>query len=162
MKILAIDPSSTILGWAVMDSELEDKPIIAHGIIDCRKVDYDSRFMFLTGQIHNIWKQYTIEEIAIEEMFKNPKYNTAALKVAEMSIRKWVEKMVKLGHPIVLSKYAPGVWKKSVLGHGNATKDEIIQYMYLLFCPAVLFCLQRLCREKAILPVLQFFLLHHY
>jgi len=114
MKFIAIDPSSTLLGWAVFEYD----ELLSYGQIDARKADYERRYLFITDELSNIWKDNYITEVAMEETFQNPKLNTAALKVAEMTIRKWAER-----RGMTVTLYHPSTWKASVVGHGGADKD---------------------------------------
>ncbi len=51
MKLLAIDPSSTDMGFAILDGgELVD-----YGVISTAKVQYDHRFMFITTALTRYW-----------------------------------------------------------------------------------------------------------
>ena len=47
LRILAIDPSSTTLGWCI----LEEDNLVGYGLISTSKVAYDHRFMHISGEL---------------------------------------------------------------------------------------------------------------
>lgn len=124
MKLLAIDPSSTESGFAV----LEDEELVDYGVVSTAKVPYDHRFMFITTALTALISKYGFTEVACERAFKSPKHNTAALQVSVMSIKKWAER-----YRLPISFYSSGEWKYSVVGHGNADKQAVARVVHLHF-----------------------------
>ena len=68
MKILAVDPSSTVLGYAVLDGD----DLIAFGHISTSKVSYDMRFSHITNRIHELHQEHGFTEIACERAIPVP------------------------------------------------------------------------------------------
>lgn len=121
MRILAIDPSSTVLGWAVLDP---DEKVVEAGIVDCRKVEYSRKFMHLTWELTKVQNRLRADEVASERPFKMANKNTAALKVAAMSVRKWCEDKRRR---LPFTEYSPSEWKASVVGNAYADKPQILE-----------------------------------
>ena len=134
MKILAIDPSSKVLGWALFDTEREGP--LTCGTIDSQNEPYENRVAYMVGQIHGLWKFWHFEEIAIEE----PSHiSQMALRYTAMAIRKWAEGFKK--HPsgsITVYRYNPGTWKASFVGNGAAKSPEV-QAIVKLTYPTICF-----------------------
>lgn len=124
MKLLAIDPSSRDLGWAVFDGE----DLVAWGDISTAKVDYECRYMFIIGELFKLWEKYQLEEIACEQAIRFKGRHVAALEVSVISIRKWAER-----RKLPLSLYYPPEWKKSVVGDGHTDKSAVAQVVHLHF-----------------------------
>jgi len=120
--ILSIDPSSTVLGIAVMDND----SLIRYGIIDATKQPYEKRYMFIIKKLNEIIKKYPIDEIACEMAMKFKGRRVAALEVAVTSIKHWAKKQ-----KLDISFYSPGEWKASVTGKGNSDKEQVADVIRL-------------------------------
>ena len=114
-KFIAIDPSSSITGWAVF----EDQGLVAWGKIDASKVEYSYRFQHIVNELIHLTQVYQLTEIAIEET----KYawrgrNLSALRVVFIAIQKWAK---SAGLPF--TAYNVATWKNAVVGHVHASKE---------------------------------------
>ena len=119
-RFIAIDPSSTVMGWAVF----QDQGLIAWGKLDATKVEYSFRFQFIVNELGRLTRTYGFQEIAIEDVKtawygKNRQRNIAGLQIVFTSIQKWAER--RMGP---LAAYNPATWKNAVVGHVHATKEE--------------------------------------
>jgi len=123
VRILGIDPSSTRCGWAI----LEGDRLVAHSTICNDREFYHERVAHIINVIEEVTKQYKVTDIACERAFRNPERNTAALQVVVQAIKSWC----KDKHPLAL--YSPGQWKKSVVGNGHASKEDVQQAIKLYF-----------------------------
>ena len=125
MRILAIDPSSTVLGWAVLD---DDEVVVETGIVDCRKVEYSRRFIHITWELTKVQNRLHADEVVGERPFQSITKNLAALRVAATSVRKWAQERRR---NLPFTEYAPAEWKASVVGNGFATKEQIAEAIRL-------------------------------
>jgi len=123
MRILAVDPSSTTLGWAVMDS---DDNLAGYGLISTRKVPYDHRFLHISGELGKLLEQYRFTEVACERAFTAPGHNTAALQVAVTTIKRFCRRQ-----KLIMGMYSNNEWKVSVAGAGNADKAAVARVICL-------------------------------
>lgn len=87
MKFLAIDPSSTELGWAVF----EDEGLVVWGGISTQNVAYNRRFMRIIGKLKKLLKLYDFKEIACEEAARFQGRPAPELEIAVRSIVKWAK-----------------------------------------------------------------------
>ena len=124
IRILAVDPSSTVVGWAA----LEDDTILATGTISTKGTTYDRRFTHIISQLASVRVEHRCTELALEAAFRAPGYNTAALQVAEHAVRYWAA-----GHMAVVGRYNVSTWKASVVGWSNATKEDIMANIQLRY-----------------------------
>ena len=132
MIVLAIDPSSTVLGWAVYDYDIDDSEVIAYGKIDITKMPYERRPAAVTGHMQRLQNEHQSNEVAIEQPFRTPKYRVDELGVAFKSIKKWAAR-----NKLAAFFYAVPVWKLAVIGRGNATKAQVMATMNLLLDDAL-------------------------
>jgi len=124
MKFLAVDPSSTVLGWALFDNE----DLAAWGIISTKGIAYDRRFMHIVGELKRLHTMYGFTEVACERAIRFYGKRIPALEVAVTSIKKWAE-MSKLK----ISFYSPAEWKRSVAGTGRADKAAVAGASHLVY-----------------------------
>lgn len=124
MKFLAIDPSSTVLGWGLF----EDEELLAWGTVNTHNVPYDRRFMFITGELGKLHTMYGFVGVACERAIRFEGRRIPALEVAVTSIRKWAE-MRKLR----IDFYSPAEWKRSVTGSGNVDKAAVARVVCLVY-----------------------------
>ena len=122
--ILGIDPSSIRCGWAI----LEGDRLVAHSTICNDREVYHERVAHIIQVIENLVVQHQVTDIACERAFRNPKRNTAALQVVVQAIKSWCKQ-----HNYPLALYSNNQWKLSVLGNGQATKDEVEQAVKLYY-----------------------------
>ena len=118
-RFIAIDPSSTVTGWAVF----QDDGLVAWGNMDAQKVEYSFRFQFIVNELGRLARTYGFQEVAIEDVSyawhsKNRNRNIAGLQIVFTSIRKWAER-----RKFTLTAYNPATWKNAVVGHVHASKE---------------------------------------
>jgi len=118
-RFIAIDPSSTVTGWAVF----EDDGLVAWGKIEADKVEYSYRFQFIVNGLKDLARTYGFQEVAIEDVrtawqAKYRQRNIAGLQIVFTSIKKWTQ-----GRKIPLASYNPSTWKKAVVGTFRASKE---------------------------------------
>jgi len=128
MRFLAVDPSSTVLGWAVMDFNALE----AYGLISTDGVDYERRFTHITAELRKIYDHHGFDEIACERAVRFKGMRVPALEVAVMTIKKFAQRWKWLyGKAMPIRFYSPSEWKASAIGHGNATKDQVARIVCL-------------------------------
>lgn len=124
IRLLAIDPGSRLLGWVILFGyELED-----YGVYDAGKRPYHLRSATIIEYLSKVAVNNKVNEVACERAFQAPKRNTAALQVVVKSIEKWAE-----GEKLLVVRYSPGEWKKTVCGNGMASKEEVAWFIHLWY-----------------------------
>jgi len=130
MKLLAIDPSSTNLGWAVF----QDEELCAYGTISTDKVPYDHRYVHIVAELQALYDRYEFDEIACERVIRFKGKKIPALEVAVISIRKWAERVNwRNRHQLAMYFYSPAEWKVSAAGNGRADKAAVARVICLQY-----------------------------
>jgi Holliday junction resolvasome RuvABC endonuclease subunit len=124
-RFIAIDPASTVTGWAVF----QDERLVAWGVIDSRRVEYAMTFQNVVNRLAELSKKYQFQEVAVEQAVRFEGREIPALKVVCLAIKKWAEPWFK-GHYF---EYNVSTWKASVVANSKATKAEVAANVRLRF-----------------------------
>lgn len=116
MRLLAVDPSSTILGWAVFDGE----DLVGYGLISTNRVPYYHRLPHIYEELSKLLERYRFTEVACERAFRAPRHNTAALQVAVTTIKHFCRR-----HKLTMALYSNNQWKVTVASSGKADKQDV-------------------------------------
>ncbi|MDR2158198.1 MAG: crossover junction endodeoxyribonuclease RuvC [Holosporaceae bacterium] len=121
-RILGIDPGLHITGWGVVDYDGFYLKHVDHGtIISSSSEVIGSRLSGIFKGLADIIEEYSPNEISIEDVFvnKNP-FSSLKLGMARGAA---ICCAGVLG--LKISEYTPNRIKKTVVGSGHATKDQV-------------------------------------
>ena len=122
MRILGIDPGLQKTGWGIVEAVDNRLSFLSCGTI---KTDPEGSLSDRLNEIYDgmekVILEWKPETAAIEETFMN---NNAASAIKLGSAR-GVAMVVPARHAIDVHEYAANLIKKSVVGNGHATKDQI-------------------------------------
>ncbi|MDR2067574.1 MAG: crossover junction endodeoxyribonuclease RuvC [Holosporaceae bacterium] len=131
-RILGLDPGLHTTGWGIVDYDGLRLRHIAHGTIVTLAVDeISSRLSCIFKQLSDIVEKYSPKEVGIESVFvnKNPE-SSLKLGMARGAVICCVG---VLG--LKIAEYTPNKIKKSIVGSGHATKDQVsLMVQKLLNC----------------------------
>lgn len=135
MRILGIDPGLHLTGWGVIDYDGFRLKHIDHGKIATRADDEIAfRLQMIYKGLSDVIEDYSPEEVGIEQVFVNSN-PSSSLKLG-MARGAAICCAGVLG--LKVFEYTPNKVKKSVVGAGHATKDQIsIMVQMLLNCGTV-------------------------
>ena len=125
MRVLGIDPGLNITGYGIIESlgDGSDMNIIEAGIIRTNaKAEMDIRLVEIGREFNSVLKQFKPDVMAIEELyshFNHPKTSIIMAHARGLMIFKAAE----AGLQVV--SYASTRIKKSLTGHGRATKEQM-------------------------------------
>ncbi len=122
MLVLGIDPGSLVTGYGLVEKNQNEITCIHAGIISSSsKLPFYERIHKIFLSITDIMDRYRPEEMAIEDVFfaKNVK---SALKIGHARGAVLIA-AVQCG--IRVFEYTPLEIKKSVVGYGRATKEQV-------------------------------------
>ena len=123
MRILSIDPGYAILGFSIIDADIEKKSaeIIVYGTITTEISEFEKRLVEIGDSFIALCEKYNPDEIAIERLFFIRNITTA-LHVSEIKgvLIYFSEKM-----KIPIYNYTPLEIKLSVASYGKASKKQI-------------------------------------
>lgn len=126
--VLGIDPGSRITGFGVIACQQARYRYLTCGCIRAGENDLLSRLARVNGGISALLTRYTIDAVAIEQVFVCHNVQTA-LKLGQArgaALAAIAAHHVKTGEtPPVLAEYAPRLIKKAIVGYGAADKQQM-------------------------------------
>lgn len=121
--ILALDLGSTITGWAVGHG----MTIVGHGawyLKPSRFDDYGMRAVRMQNELKNVAKRYFIREVVFERIdFRGAKSSVNEAQLYGLiygTMALWCKNSLLPFYGV-----PPNIWKKQVIGKGNASKAEV-------------------------------------
>ena len=134
VRIIGIDPGLRNTGWGVIEHDASRLSYVADGSVHSdADAPLPERLLQIHTQLLAVLRDFAPDEAAIEETFVN-KDARATLKLGQARGVVMLAPAV-LGIPV--AEYAPNVIKKSVVGAGNAEKDQV-KHMVKLLLPRAL------------------------
>ena len=133
MIILGLDPGLRYTGWGVIDAVDNRIKLVAAGRISVdTKGTLAERLAALSIELEKIIGQYNPHQAAVEETFVNAN-PTSTLKLG-MARGVVMAAPARMGIPVY--EYAANTVKKSTVGAGHASKEQV-QAMVKILLPAV-------------------------
>jgi crossover junction endodeoxyribonuclease RuvC len=127
MRILGIDPGLRNLGWGVIESQGSRLSHVANGVCTSDGDDLGERLLSLHNQVTEVITAYRPDQAAIEQTFVN-KDGVATLKLGQARGVALLT-LAKAGLPT--GEYAPNRVKKTVVGVGHASKEQVMHMVRL-------------------------------
>jgi len=121
MRVLGIDPGLRNLGWGVIDVEGSRLSHVANGVCRSSGGELSERLLSLYVQLTEIFATYAPQAAAVEQTFVN-KDGAGTLKLGQA---RGVALLVPAQRGLSVGEYAPNTVKKTVVGVGHASKDQI-------------------------------------
>jgi len=122
MIILGIDPGTRITGFGVIKYTNNNFIKIASGSINLPpKEPIPQRLEIIYSEISKIIKKYKPDEFAIETAF----YGKNVQSAMKIGYARGVSILCALHNNVPASEYSPREVKKSVVGKGAASKDQV-------------------------------------
>lgn len=121
-RILGVDPGLHITGWGIIDYDGFKLTHISHGTITTVADEHIShRLNKIYQSLSDVIEEYSPHEASIEQVFVNVN-PSSSLKLG-MARGTAICCIGVMG--LSVSEYTPNAIKKSVVGVGHATKDQI-------------------------------------
>lgn len=122
MKLLGLDPGLQNTGWGIIRFEGTRLGFVAGGTIHTdAKSSLSERLMQLHGGIEQVIEEHKPDEAAVEETFVN-KNPASTLKLGQA---RGIAMLVPAQRGLVVAEYTPNLVKKTIVGTGHATKQQI-------------------------------------
>ena len=122
MLVLGVDPGSLVTGYGLLEKKGNQMTCVDLGAItSARHVPFYERIHKIFRSMVEIMEQYRPQEIAIEDVFfaKNVK---SALKIGHA---RGAVLVAAVESDVKIFEYTPLEIKKSVVGYGRATKEQV-------------------------------------
>lgn len=131
MIIIGIDPGLNNTGWGIIEQNQNALTYVASGVIKPNaKLPLAQRLYMIDSELDKVISLYKPNTSAIEETFIN-KSGSSSLK---LGMARGVAFIAPARHGIDVGEYSPNKIKKSVVGAGHASKDQI-QMMVKILLP---------------------------
>jgi len=138
-RILGIDPGSRFTGYGIVELDGDRIRWVASGCIKVKGDDLGNKLRIIAQGLNELLESHQPDEVAIEQVFLHRNVDSA-LKLGQA--RGAAISTVAL-RALPVSEYSPSQIKKSVVGKGNAAKEQV-QHMI-----KALLCLSRIPQEDA-------------
>ncbi len=132
MRVLGIDPGLRNLGWGVIDMVGSRLSHVANGTCHSEGTSLPARLSSLFDQLSAVLAQFAPDTAAVEQTFVN-KDGAATLKLGQA---RGIALLVPAQAGLDVGEYAPNKVKKTVVGVGHASKEQIA-HMVRLQLPGV-------------------------
>ncbi len=122
MRLIGIDPGLRRTGWGVLDVQGNRMSHVANGSVDADAAQpLADRLVQLFEGLEEVLMRYQPGEAAVEETFVN--VNPAStLKLGQA---RGIALLAPAKYGLAVAEYTPNLVKKSVVGSGHASKEQI-------------------------------------
>lgn len=122
MKLLGLDPGLQNTGWGIIRFEGTHIGFVGGGTIHTEsKSSLAERLMQLHAGLEKVIEEHGPDEAAVEETFVN-KNPTSTLKLGQA---RGIAMLVPAQRGLFVAEYTPNLVKKTIVGTGHATKEQI-------------------------------------
>ncbi|MGI6627260.1 MAG: crossover junction endodeoxyribonuclease RuvC [Bacillota bacterium] len=119
---MGIDPGIQRTGWGVVDSKGQEFTAVDYGcIVTGKKEDLPSRLLIIYESLTSLVNKYSPDLLAVEELFFAKNARTAIAVGHGRGVCLLVGGM----RGIPLEEVTPLQVKSSIVGYGNATKEQV-------------------------------------
>jgi crossover junction endodeoxyribonuclease RuvC len=128
-RILGLDPGLRHTGWGIIDLHHNQLTHVAHGVISSTtSTDLSERLVELFKGLKSIIEQYHPQEAAVEETF----VNNNPVSTLKLGMARGVVLMTPALFELKVSEYPANKVKKTVVGVGHATKEQVSHMVQVL------------------------------
>lgn len=122
LRVLGIDPGTTIIGWAVLGKKNDTITPVAYGHIDTKDCAGESKkILALSQKLQKVIDKYHPSEAAVEKVFffKNQK------TVINVSQARGAILLILEQNNVPVFEYTPLQIKQAMTGYGRADKTQV-------------------------------------
>jgi crossover junction endodeoxyribonuclease RuvC len=122
LHILGIDPGLNATGWGLISFCDNTLSPLAQGVITTSvRLPFSLRLCQIHEELSSVFEKYHPHEVAIEKTF----VNANPLSALKLGMARGLALLVSAQHKIPVFEYAATRVKKTVVGVGHATKDQV-------------------------------------
>ncbi len=122
VRIIGIDPGLTKTGWGVIEISGSSLKFVACGLIKPKNNnEMSDRLQVLSEGVKQVLTQYDPQCAAIEDTFVNQNPTTSL----KLGMARGALILTLAQYNLKVGEYAPNKIKKSIVGQGHATKDQM-------------------------------------
>ena len=129
MRVLGIDPGSETLGWGVVEGSGMKYSLVDFGTIKSDpKQAFSRRLANIYAGLQELTAKFTPDVLAVEEAFFAANVKVA-LKLGQV---RGVVLLAGEQSGLEISEFAPRLIKQTVVGYGNAEKQQVLEMVRIL------------------------------
>ncbi|WP_346855606.1 crossover junction endodeoxyribonuclease RuvC [uncultured Draconibacterium sp.] len=130
LRILGIDPGTTVTGYGLVEIR-NKKPVILHmGNITPKKYsDHYMRLKYLHQRALHLVEEYKPDVMAIEAPF----YGKNVQSMLKLGRGQGVLMAAALMHNVPIHEYAPLLVKQAITGMGRASKEQVAYFLQKVY-----------------------------
>ncbi|QLH39031.1 MAG: crossover junction endodeoxyribonuclease RuvC [Defluviicoccus sp.] len=133
MRLLGLDPGLGATGWGMIEFEHGRLSHVAHGVVlTDRTRSLAERLVQLADGLEAVLVTHRPEEAAVEETF----VNRNPLSTLKLGQARGITLLVPARAGLPVAEYLPNLVKKTVVGTGHATKEQV-QMMVRMLLPGL-------------------------
>lgn len=129
MRVLGIDPGSETLGWGVVEGSGSKYALVEFGTVRSNpRQAFSKRLAKIFESVDEVVGRLQPDALAIEEAFYSVNVNVA-MKLGQV---RGVMLLLAQQRGLTIAEYAPRLIKKTVVGYGNAEKQQVGEMVRIL------------------------------
>lgn len=129
MRVLGIDPGSETLGWGVVEGRSTRYSLVAYGTVRSRSRDaFSKRLLNIYESVDEIMAEHSPDVLAVEDTFYAVNVSVA-LKLGQV---RGLMLLLAEQRGLDIAEYAPRLIKQTVVGYGNAEKQQVQEMVRVL------------------------------
>jgi crossover junction endodeoxyribonuclease RuvC len=122
MRVLGIDPGSETLGWGVVEGTGSNYALVDFGTVKASpKLDFSKRLLTMYNGISDVIERLQPGVLSLEDTFY-AKNASVAIKLGQV---RGVVLVLAEQRGLEIMEYAPRLIKQTVVGYGNAEKQQV-------------------------------------
>lgn len=122
MRVLGIDPGSETLGWGVVEGTGSKYGVVEFGVVKAStRLAFSKRLLTIYDGVSEVIERFEPDILALEEAFY-AKNASVAIKLGQV---RGVILVLGEQRGLKIAEYAPRLIKQTVVGYGNAEKQQV-------------------------------------
>lgn len=129
MRVLGIDPGSETLGWGVVDGSGSKYSPVAFGTVRSNpKEPFSKRLLNIYDGVAELMAEHSPDVLSVEDTF----YAVNAQVALKLGQVRGTMLLLAEQRGLTIAEYAPRLVKSTVVGYGNADKNQVGQMVKIL------------------------------
>ena len=131
MRVLGVDPGSQTLGWGIVEGTVTKYRAVDFGTVKSSpRAAFSKRLLKISDEITSVIEKFQPDVLSVEDMFyaNNVK---VALKLGQV---RGVVLLTGEKNGLEIAEYSPRLVKQTVVGYGNAEKQQVQEMVRILLC----------------------------
>ncbi len=129
MRVLGIDPGSETLGWGVVDGSGSKYALVDFGTVKSNtKQPFSKRLLNIYEGVAEVMATHSPDVLSVEDTFYAVNVGVA-LKLGQV---RGLMLLLAEQRGLAIAEYAPRLIKQTVVGYGNAEKQQVGQMVKIL------------------------------